>query len=160
MFYTHSDTEVIVHLYDRYGDDFVQHLNGQFAIALWDRERQRLVLARDRAGIRPLFYARDSGRIVVRFGGEGAACGAAASARALDPRALAQTLTYWSPVAPGTAVRGRLQLAARLPAGDRARWPAKRSTRYWDWTFPERRKSPSRYPLERGTSYARSCANS
>lgn len=48
QFYTQSDTEVIVHLYDRYGEDFVQHLNGQFAIALWDGERQRLVLARDR----------------------------------------------------------------------------------------------------------------
>ncbi|MFZ1390414.1 MAG: asparagine synthetase B, partial [Dokdonella sp.] len=60
-FYTQSDTEVIVHLYDRYGDAFVDHLNGQFAIALWDARRQRLVLARDRAGIRPLFHTRARG---------------------------------------------------------------------------------------------------
>jgi len=54
-FYTHSDTEVIVHLYEQHGERFVDHLNGQFAIALWDRKREKLVLARDRTGIRPLF---------------------------------------------------------------------------------------------------------
>ena len=54
-FRTHSDTEVIVHLYEQVGESFVDHLNGQFAIALWDGRQRRLVLARDRTGIRPLF---------------------------------------------------------------------------------------------------------
>ena len=63
-FSTLSDSETIVHAYEEYGDEFVEHLNGQFAIAIWDATRQRLILARDRAGIRPLFYARLDGRFL------------------------------------------------------------------------------------------------
>src|SRR5262245_41813920 len=51
QFYTHTDTEVIVHLYEELGDRFVEELNGQFAFALWDRAKRRLLLVRDRAGI-------------------------------------------------------------------------------------------------------------
>src|SRR5215510_10506855 len=54
-FRTHSDTETLVHAYEQWGDDFVSPLNGQFAIALWDVRRRRLLLIRDRVGIRPLF---------------------------------------------------------------------------------------------------------
>ena len=61
VFSTQSDTEVIVHLYEQHGDRFVEYLNGQFAIALWDQRAQRLLLCRDRVGIRPLFYTDGGG---------------------------------------------------------------------------------------------------
>lgn len=60
-FRTHSDTEVIVHLYEQYGDSFVDHLFGMYAIAVWDASTRRLVLVRDRLGQKPLYYARLDG---------------------------------------------------------------------------------------------------
>ena len=155
-FYTQSDTEVIVHLYDRYGEDFVQHLNGQFAIALWDSERQRLVLARDRAGIRPLFHARSRGRLW--FASEVKALLAVLpECAALDPLGLAQSLTYWSAVDPGTVYQG----VQSLPPGCLLcieRDGRETLTRYWDWTFPAAAEtSPSRYPasIEHATAELR-----
>src|SRR4051795_3444253 len=62
-FETETDTEVIVHLYEDIGEDFVNELRGMFAIALWDRRRERLVLARDRVGKKPLFYAEQGGTL-------------------------------------------------------------------------------------------------
>ena len=65
-FYTRSDTEVIVHAYEEYGDAFLDHLNGMFGLALWDRRNRRLFLARDRVGIKPLYYCYRDG--VLAFG--------------------------------------------------------------------------------------------
>ena len=145
-FYTHSDTEVIVHLYDRDGDAFVERLNGQFAIALWDDARKRLVLARDRAGIRPLYLARDGGRLW--FASEVKALLAALPHRAeLDPLGIAQTFATWSPIEPHTVYRG----IDSLPPGHLLTLEHDgRETlrRYWDWTFPDAADTaPSRYPL-------------
>jgi len=60
-FRTHGDTEVLLHLYEHHGDAFAERLRGMFALAIWDAPRRRLVLARDRFGIKPLYY-RDTGR--------------------------------------------------------------------------------------------------
>lgn len=132
-FYTHSDTEVIVHLYDRYGTAFVDHLNGQFAIALWDQNKRRLVLARDRTGIRPLFYTHCSGRLV--FASEAKALFALPEIpRRLNLPAIGDVLTYWAPLSPDTAFEG----IKSLPPGhvmvvDNGR---EHLSQYWDWTFP------------------------
>ncbi|HEU4652542.1 MAG TPA: asparagine synthase (glutamine-hydrolyzing) [Steroidobacteraceae bacterium] len=58
-FRTHSDCEIIIALYEKYGDDCVQHLRGMFAFALWDQKRQKLLVARDHLGQKPLYYAHD-----------------------------------------------------------------------------------------------------
>lgn len=133
-FYTQSDTEVIVHLYERDGDDFVNHLNGQFAIALWDAPRRRLVLARDRTGIRPLYHASARGR--TWFASEPAALLSVLPGLAqLDPLGLAQSLAWWAPLDPTTIYAG----IESLPPGhvlaieDDGR---RRLRQYWDWSFP------------------------
>ena len=64
-FYTQSDTEVMVHLYEAYGTDLFDHLNGQFAIAIWDQRKRVLLLGRDRMGIRPLFYHQNGQRLLI-----------------------------------------------------------------------------------------------
>ena len=132
-FYTHSDTEVIVHLFEQYGEKFVEHLNGQFAIALWDARRQVLVLARDRTGIRPLFYAAAAGRLV--FASEIKALFALPGVmRRIRPQVLAEIGNYWSPLAPQTAFDG----VRSLPPGHMmvVTDGEPRIHRYWDWEFP------------------------
>jgi len=61
---TKSDTETIVYLYQQYGDEFVNYLRGMFAIAIWDKKKKRLVLARDRMGIKPLYYYYNNGKLI------------------------------------------------------------------------------------------------
>lgn len=131
-FYTHTDTEVIVHLYEEYGDDFVQHLNGQFAIALRDIPRQRLLLVRDRPGILPLFYAEDDGRLYFASEMKSIIAGTG-RVPALDRVALDQIMTFWAAVPPRTAFEGINTLAP----GEMMIVEGGRCTirRYWDWAF-------------------------
>lgn len=92
-FRTRSDTEVIPHLYEEYGEDFAHRLNGMFGIALWDAAARKLVLTRDRLGVKPLYFAHLPDRLV--FGSEAKAVLAAPGvSRAMDPFALNQYLTY------------------------------------------------------------------
>src|SRR5688572_4945318 len=62
-FATHSDTETIVHAYEEYGTECLQHFRGMFALAVWDQRQQTLFLARDRIGKKPLFYTEAAGRL-------------------------------------------------------------------------------------------------
>lgn len=149
-FYTHSDTEVIVHLYEEHGTRFVDRLNGQFAIALWDVRRERLVLARDRTGIRPLFYTTARGRLA--FASEVKALFAIPDVeRKLDTRVLGEIFTYWSPLEPHSIFAG----VVALPPGHMliAEHGEITLERYWDWNFPSvceqnKYRSPEEYAEE------------
>jgi asparagine synthase (glutamine-hydrolysing) len=105
-FYTdHSDTETLPHLYEEYGDDFPTHLNGMFAAALWDRVRRRLLLVRDRMGVKPLFYRVANGRLI--FGSEIKALLAHPDCpKEMDRAALYHYFTFKHVPAPRTAFAG------------------------------------------------------
>jgi asparagine synthase (glutamine-hydrolysing) len=132
-FATNTDTEVILHLYEDHGPACLDHLNGQFAIAIWDSRRRRLFLARDRVGIRPLFYAQRDGALI--FGSEIKALLADPRLSAeIDPISLDQVFTFWSPLSPRTILRdifevppGHYMIAhdGRIQIGC-----------YWDLHFP------------------------
>ncbi|HLK68128.1 MAG TPA: asparagine synthase (glutamine-hydrolyzing) [Bryobacteraceae bacterium] len=64
VFYTHTDTEAIVHLYEEYGKGLVDHLRGMYAFALWDQRKKQLLIGRDRLGIKPLYYTEAGGRLL------------------------------------------------------------------------------------------------
>jgi asparagine synthase (glutamine-hydrolysing) len=100
-FRTSSDTEVLVHLYEEHGDEFVERLRGMFALALWDARERRLLIARDRFGIKPLYYRLVGG--VLSFASElKALLEQPDFSRAIDPRALAAYLAFNSIPAPLT----------------------------------------------------------
>ena len=135
-FRTRSDTEVIVHAYEQYGDRFVERLSGQFALALWDVRRERLLLARDPVGIRPLYYTTCSGLLLFASEVKGILA-VAPEAASLDEQGLAQVFTFWSTVGERTVFKG----VRSLPPGHRliAEQGTQRLERYWDWSFPEGR---------------------
>jgi asparagine synthase (glutamine-hydrolysing) len=134
VFYTHSDTEVILHLYEEKGPDFVQELNGQFAIALWDKRRESLLLARDRMGIRPLFYTQSEGKLL--FASEIKSIFTDKKVkRELDPLGLDQLFTFWANIAPRTVFKDIRELpAAHYLIASRGKLTVKR---YWDLEFSQ-----------------------
>ena len=130
-FATHSDAEVIVHLYEEHGTAFVEQLRGMFAIALWDAQRRRLMLARDRMGEKPLYlletpealyFASEMKSLLV--------CGEAS--RELDPVSVHQFLHYSFVPEPRTAIRGVRKLpAATWMTLDLDSWKVE-ERRYWN----------------------------
>lgn len=129
---TDSDTEVIVHLYEEHGDDCVEHLRGMFGFALWDRSRRRLLLARDRMGIKPLYYTFTADGIA--FGSEIKALlrHPGVTAR-LDPEALGLYLSLKYVPAPHTFFDG----VHALEPGHTLVWDdsGARVRKYWDLSF-------------------------
>lgn len=106
VFTTRSDTEVIVHAWEAWGEDAFDRFNGQWALALWDAERSTLVLCRDRVGVRPLHYVEHHGRVLFASEVKALFAGEPEVPRAFDPVGLEQTFTFWSVVAPRTAFAG------------------------------------------------------
>src|SRR3989442_852527 len=99
-FATNSDTETIVHAYEEYGDDCVRHLRGMFTFAIWDRNRQRLLAARDRFGKKPLNYYWDGQRLI--FGSEIKSILEAGIPREINHIALDEYLVYSCVATPNT----------------------------------------------------------
>lgn len=133
-FSTNTDTEVIVHLYEEMGPDCLGKLNGQFAIAIWDRRDKSLFLARDRLGIRPIFYSVADGALL--FGSEIKSLLADPRVHAeIDPVSLGQVFTFWSTLTPRTAFKDIYE----VPAGHYliARQGTIQLTRYWSLGFPD-----------------------
>ncbi|MDH4100943.1 MAG: asparagine synthase (glutamine-hydrolyzing), partial [Nitrospirota bacterium] len=128
-FRSHSDTETIIHLYEEEGVECVKRLRGMFAFAIWDEKKQRLLLARDRLGKKPLVYARRSDSLV--FASEIKAILQDPSVQAVvDKTALHHFLTYFYVPSPHTAFSG----INKLPAGHILIWEKSdiRIERYWD----------------------------
>lgn len=137
-FVTQSDTEVILHLYDLYGSDCVHHLNGQWALAIWDARRRRLFLSRDRHGVRPLFYTF-AGKCFL-FASEIKALFTHPDVpRRLNVNSLSEIFTLWHCLPPATAFEGIEQ----LPPGHSALLEngSLQVTRYWQLDFSS---SPAR----------------
>jgi asparagine synthase (glutamine-hydrolysing) len=146
-FYTRTDTEILVHLYEEEGEELFHHLNGQFAFAIWDDRNQRLMLGRDRVGIRPLFYRATSGRLV--FGSEIKALFVDPSIlRRLNTQTISDVFNCWTPLGANTAFEG----VYSLPPGNYAIFDEQSFTLhpYWRLSFPEaaEENAISQRPLE------------
>src|SRR3990172_9161238 len=140
-FRSHSDSEVVLHLYEEYGDDCLLHLEGMFALALWDGPRRRLLLARDRCGIKPLYVAQQGEALY--FASELLALGRGGAAAEIDPQAVYAYMALSYIPAPLSVFRGVRKL---FPA-ERAVWAngQLRGHVYW---------APQSVPVPSGRSHA------
>lgn len=133
-FYTKSDTEVIVHAYEEYGMNFVDHLNGQFAIAIWNERVKELILARDRVGIRPLFYTTLNDGTFLFASEIKAIFTHPQITPEIDPAGINQIFTLWVNIPPKTVFKN----ICELPAGYTLKISPKGVERrqYWKLSYP------------------------
>jgi asparagine synthase (glutamine-hydrolysing) len=132
-FSTSSDTEVVLHAYEEYGPGCLECFNGQFAIAIWDVWEQTLFLARDRLGIRPLFYTFQENRLIAASEIKGILADSRLRTT-IDPVSLGQVFAFWSPLSPRTAFENVFE----VPPGHYmlARQGEFSIRRYWRMDFP------------------------
>ncbi len=137
-FYTKSDTEVVIHLFDEYGVDCLQHLRGMFALAIWDERDKSLFLARDRVGKKPILYSHQTNGDLI-FGSEFQAVLKHPSVnREVDREAIDDYLSYLCVPAPKTAFKQ----IRKLEPGHWLRWKDGRidTKRYWQPDFSKKIK--------------------
>ena len=143
-FYTNSDTEVVLHAYEAYGPECLKRFNGQFAIAIWDRKRCEIFLARDRIGIRPLYYCISRNHLAFASEMKSLFLFPDFQTR-LDPFALDQTITFWAPQTPRTPFEGIAELEPGHFLIFRPRENTVSKERYWTpefSAFTEKEKKP------------------
>ena len=136
VFSTDSDTEVLVHAYEQWGAAMLGRLNGQFAFAIYDRRDESIFLARDRFGVRPLFYAQPPGRGALYFASEVKALFATGEVEAAaDYAGIDEVFTLWAARPPRTPFRG----VSALEPGSWAVWKdgVLRVRRYYELEYPE-----------------------
>jgi len=129
VFYTSSDTETIVHAYEQWGEASFKKLRGMFGIALWDRPRKMLLLARDRAGIKPLHFVEDGSRIY--FGSE---IKSLIAAGVVDPQIDLEALDHYLSYLYAPRDRSLFTSVRKLPPGHFLRWQDGKTTivKYWE----------------------------
>ena len=145
-FKTRSDTETILHAYEEYGDDCVDHLRGMFGFAIWDRAKRRLLLARDRLGIKPIYYYRN-GRFLAFASEIKSLLEIASVPREVDPEALDLYLSLRYVPGPRTMFKNifRLQPGHVLVADE----SGVRTRKYWDIEYPDPEPRSPEYLLDR-----------
>ncbi|TKJ38254.1 MAG: asparagine synthase (glutamine-hydrolyzing) [Planctomycetes bacterium B3_Pla] len=144
-FYTTSDTEVVLHLYEEQGPDCLTQLNGQFAIAIWDAKKKELFLARDRVGIRPLYYTMVNDTLI--FGSEIKSIFMNECVRReIDPIAMDQIFTFWTTLTPRTVFKDIYE----LPPGHYLKTSNGKTTfkKYWDIPLHPRSEQSDLAPQE------------
>jgi len=149
IFKTQSDTEVIVHAYEEWGNGAFERFNGQWAIALWDKSKKSLVLARDPFGIHPLYYCKHQGRLFIASEVKSIFSADTSIPRQFDPVGLNETFTFWSVVPPQGVFSGVNEIRPgyiKIFAGG-----IEEDHCYWEPHFPVDRESEFSGSLEEAT---------
>lgn len=133
-FATRSDTEVLLHAWEEYGDSFVDRLRGMFAFALWNKNRRRMLIVRDRLGIKPLYYAQSNGLLV--FGSE---IKAVLASGIVEPRLNLQALPEFLALGYNIGATTLFEGIRALPPGHRLVWEDGKTSieKYWDLQYPQ-----------------------
>jgi len=131
QFYTATDTEVIIHLYEEKGIDFLKELNGQFSFAIWDSRKKEMILARDRVGIRPLHYTVSNNQLF--FASEIKSIFTQKGInRSINQSTLDQIFSYWTPLPGETIFEG----IKEIPPGSYLKISAGKISLNKYWSYP------------------------